>query len=77
MGVGVSEDDSGATTTNRPTPNPVPPRALVAVVTLAATGIMGYSAFRADYKSMIVAALVVLFTLGADLGAILRGWRGQ
>lgn len=54
----------------------LPPRSLVAVVTLVSTGIMGYAAYRSDYRSMIVAALVVLFTLGADLGAILRGWRG-
>lgn len=51
-------------------------RFVVTIVTLGALSIMAYSATQRDYRSMIVSALVVLFTLGADLTAILRSWRG-
>lgn len=52
------------------------PRSVIIIVTLACVGFMGYALHQRDYKSMIVLALVVLFILGADLGAIIRGWRG-
>ena len=56
-------------------PGPMP-RWVVIVALVAVLGFMGYSATHEDYKSMIVSALVVLFILGADIGAILRNWRG-
>lgn len=59
-----------------PQAGPMVPRAVVTIITLAVTGFMGFAAYQRDYKSMIVAALVVLFILGADLGSIIRGWRG-
>lgn len=60
----------------QPAGGPLVPRVVVTIVTLVLTGAMVYSATQNDYKSMIVLALVVLFILGADLGAIIRGWRG-
>lgn len=64
-----------------PAPEPsrspvVPPRWLVTVVTLAALAAMLISAARGDYRSMAVAALLTLLTLGVDVGAVLRAWRG-
>lgn len=55
---------------------PLVPRFVITLITLVLVGIMGYAATQHDYRSMIVAALVVLFILGADIGAMVRGWRG-
>jgi predicted RND superfamily exporter protein len=52
------------------------PRSVVSFALLVLLGFMGYSATKQDYKSMIVSALVILFILGADIGALLRNWRG-
>lgn len=62
--------DQGQTT------GPLVPRPLVTVAFVVLLGFMGYSATQHDYKSMIVTALVILFILGADIGALLRNWRG-
>lgn len=55
---------------------PLVPRSVITLVTLVIVGAIVYSATQHDYRSMIVEALVVLFILGADLGALMRGWRG-
>lgn len=71
-------EDSPATPpeSRRPSAGPMAPRWAITLALLVVLGYMGLSAFREDYKSMIVSALVVLSILGADIGALLRSWRG-
>lgn len=55
---------------------PLVPRSVITIVTLALVCTIAYSATQRDYRSMIVVGLILLFILGADIGAIIRGWRG-
>lgn len=55
---------------------PLAPRWAVTLVTLTLVGTIVYSSTREDYRSMIVEAVVLLFILGADIGAMIRGWHG-
>lgn len=52
------------------------PRPVISVAFVALIGALFYTAHLEDYKSMIVVAVVILFILGADIGVLLRSWRG-
>lgn len=60
----------------QPGSGPLVPRSVITIVTLALVCTIAYSATQRDYRSMIVVGLILLFILGADIGAIIRGWRG-
>ena len=57
-------------------PAPLPrPAVILAVVVLL--GLLGYGVVtEGDYRVIIALALAVLIVLGADVGAVLRSWRG-
>lgn len=66
----------------KPTPAPVDPprtpfpRPAVVLVSAAVTGGMIYLGSRDNYVGTICCALVLLSILGADVGALLKAWRG-
>lgn len=72
----MSEEKPPAKTPGSGAAGPMVPRWLVTVAFVALLGAMFYSATRNDYKAMIVSAVVILFILGADIGSLLRSWRG-
>lgn len=55
---------------------PLIPRWAVVVVTFVLVGVMAYVAAEGDYVTVIVLSVVLFFILGADVGAMLRAWRG-
>lgn len=52
------------------------PRPAVVLVTIVILGAIVYTSGKGDYKTTIVLCMVLLFILGADVGAMIRGWRG-
>lgn len=58
------------------TPSPLIPRWAVVLVTFLLVGAVCFAIYQRDYKTAMVAILPVLFVLGADLGGLVRAWRG-
>lgn len=47
------------------------------VVTLAIVTFAGIAVWREDYRTLLILVAFLLFVAGADLGAMLRAWRGS
>ena len=62
--------------TTTPGGGPLIPRPAVVLVTVVILGAIVYASGRGDYKTTIVLCMVLLFILGADVGAMICGWRG-
>lgn len=58
-------------------PSPPLPRPAVILALVVLLGLLGYGVVtEGDYRVIIALALAVLIVLGADVGAVLRSWRG-
>lgn len=47
------------------------------VVTLAIVTFAGIATWREDYRALLILVAFLLFVAGADLGAMMRAWRGS